>query len=226
MNLSTVEIPRAGARERAAEYRRAAKRAGDGDDQRELLDVARAYELAAKEDVALIALSPTLAAGGTVQRTRVYGHGAQERREDYLLPALAVAPATSRFTHTLGIERDGRVRFCDQLDPHWNYERGRISIDPGTFELPDGFEPGRRIDTWVRAAWTAMVPLVPPEHRPPRGLGSTIVLWEVENWAWYEAPRPPGDPALLRHLAGDLYAVLAVWQLTELEQLVLSGRRP
>ena len=37
-------------------------------------------------------------------------------------------------------------------------------------------------------------------------------------------PRPPGDPALLRHVGGDVYAVEAVWELTELEKLVLSGR--
>jgi hypothetical protein len=35
---------------------------------------------------------------------------------------------------------------------------------------------------------------------------------------------PPEDPALLKHIGGDLYAVLAVWNLTELERAVLSGR--
>ena len=38
------------------------------------------------------------------------------------------------------------------------------------------------------------------------------VLWEVESWT----PEPPRDPALLRHLRGDLWSVLAVWDLTEL----------
>jgi hypothetical protein len=49
------------------------------------------------------------------------------------------------------------------------------------------------------------------KQRRPRREGST--------------PRPPGDPALLRPIGGDLYAVEAVWDLTELEQLVLSQRR-
>src|SRR5438046_3023240 len=39
---------------------------------------------------------------------------------------------------------------------------------------------------------------------------------------WQEMP--PEDPALLKHIGGDLYAVVAVWNLTELERAVLSGR--
>jgi hypothetical protein len=34
----------------------------------------------------------------------------------------------------------------------------------------------------------------------------------------------PRDPALLRHVRGDLWAVLATWDLTELERLVLTQR--
>jgi hypothetical protein len=34
----------------------------------------------------------------------------------------------------------------------------------------------------------------------------------------------PVDPALLRHIRGDLWAVLAVWNLTDLERYVLSQR--
>lgn len=37
-------------------------------------------------------------------------------------------------------------------------------------------------------------------------------------------PVPPTDPLLLRHLHGDLYAVLAAWDLTPLERAVLAGR--
>jgi len=33
---------------------------------------------------------------------------------------------------------------------------------------------------------------------------------------------PPRDPALIRHIRGDLWAVLAVWDLTELERAVLA----
>lgn len=64
----------------------------------------------------------------------------------------------------------------------------------------------------------ALVPLIPPCHRPAIALSNFHILWEAD---WQRVPR---DPALLRHLGGDLYAVVAVWDLTEVERAVLGGR--
>jgi hypothetical protein len=224
MNFQTVEIPRVGARERAAEYLRAAKASRDPRERREFEEIARAYRIAARDDVALIALTPTIASGGTVVRTRVFNRGTdREIRHHYLLPRLAVCRPSAAFCYTLGIQRNGAIEFIDSLGRDHRYMKGRHRITAGTFELPDGFEPGTDIQ-WTRSAWSAMVPIVPPQHRPPRGFGDRIILWEVENWEWSRLPLPPGDPALLRHVGGDIYAVEAVWDLTELERLVLSGR--
>lgn len=224
MELSTVEIPRAGAREAAAEYRRAARQTNDPRERREFEDIARAYRIAARDDVALIALTPTIQAGGTVTRTLTYNRGSDnERRSHYLLPALAVAPAGSAFVYSMGVQRGGAIEFCDRLAPHHRYRRGIVKLADGTFALPDGYEAG--YDIWNSQGWSAMVPIVPPKLRPARGLGDRLILWEVENWTWATVPPPPGDPALLRHVGGDLYAVEAVWDLTELEKLVLAGRR-
>jgi len=73
-------------------------------------------------------------------------------------------------------------------------------------------------------AWRGrtIVPSIPPNHRPRRTrLHRFHILWEVERWAQV-APR---DPALLRHIRGDLWAVMATWDLTDLERAVLSARR-
>lgn len=68
---------------------------------------------------------------------------------------------------------------------------------------------------------TTIVPSIPPRFRPkPRKLGACHILWEVEKWD----PTPPVDPALVKHIRGDLWAVLATWDLTELERLVLTQR--
>jgi hypothetical protein len=80
-------------------------------------------------------------------------------------------------------------------------------------EAPTGFDRRRMAST--------VVPLVPPRFRPRRPrLARCHVLWEVEEWS----PVPPVDPALLRHIRGDLWAVLATWDLSPLERAVLGGR--
>lgn len=229
MELQTVEIPRARAREEAAEYLRAAKRITDPDRRREFEDIARAYRVAARDEVALIALTPTVAAGGTVTRTVVWFKGtANERREHYLLPELAVAPASASFVHTQGVQRDGSVEFVDRPSPRPTLRKGVVKLETG-FELPHGHQKGSSmLGGWHRNAWTAMVPIVPPKHRPGNAttLASYLILWDVDRWEWSALPQPPGDPALLSHVGGDIYAVLATWDLTELERLVLSDRRP
>lgn len=69
----------------------------------------------------------------------------------------------------------------------------------------------------------AMVPMVPADVFPARGcdLSKHFVLWEVESWA----AAPPVDPILLRPIGGNLYAVVAAWDLTELERAIIAGTR-
>jgi hypothetical protein len=72
---------------------------------------------------------------------------------------------------------------------------------------------------WTRGQ--TVVPVVPPRFRPrPARLRRCHILWEVASWT----PEPPTDPALLWHIRGDLWAVLAVWDLSELERAVLAQR--
>ncbi len=65
-----------------------------------------------------------------------------------------------------------------------------------------------------------MVPLIPPALRPSTDFRNFHILWEAE---WQRVA--PKDPALLKHVGGHLYAVLATWDLTELERAVLGGIR-
>lgn len=74
-------------------------------------------------------------------------------------------------------------------------------------------------DRFVEA--TAIVPIVPPQLRPVHALDVYHILWEAE-WSIRRAPK---DPALLKHIAGDLFVVLVTWDLTELERAVLLGTR-
>lgn len=227
MDLQTVEIPRWEARQAALEYQREA-RAQSGERAREFAEIARAYRLAARDGVPLIALTPTIRAAGTVVRTVVYGKGTRwERRENYLLPRLAVCRASAAFVYTRGVQGDGSVEFVDSLRRRFDYRSGRVKLEAAFAAGSDSAIGRDLVGSGDRSAWSSMVPVVPPKHRPRSGssLGSYLVLWEVDEWTWSTVPPPPGDPALLRHVGGDIYAVVATWNLTELERLVLSGRR-
>lgn len=87
--------------------------------------------------------------------------------------------------------------------------------------------PGRgdRSERWRTSL--ASVPTIPPEIRKahPDALRNNryLLIWEATWQGWKQhTPRPPIDPALLEQVAGNLYAVVAVWDLTPVELAALS----
>ena len=82
---------------------------------------------------------------------------------------------------------------------------------------PRGSFPHFRERPW-RA--TALMPTPPLHLRPKRGLANYHVLWEAE---WTKIA--PHDPMLLRRIGkADLWVVVAMWDLTEVERAALSTR--
>lgn len=75
----------------------------------------------------------------------------------------------------------------------------------------------------LQSSGVAMVPMVPPDVLPERGcdLSKHFILWEVDSWK----AAPPKDPMLLKPIGGDLYAVIAHWDLTPLEMAIIAGTR-
>ena len=65
----------------------------------------------------------------------------------------------------------------------------------------------------------AKLPRIPPQHRPAAGtLHNYHILWEAD---WQDLPR---DPILLRRIGKDAWVVLAAWDLTDVEMMVLRSR--
>jgi len=64
----------------------------------------------------------------------------------------------------------------------------------------------------------ATVPLIPVYLRPKHDLANYWILWEAD---WRRAPT---DPLLLRKLTGDMWIVLAAWDLTDVERAALEQR--
>lgn len=200
MDLNTITMEKPKARQAFLDYRKAVREGGGTEDQA----IMRGYRELAK-GTQLISLSETIAAGGV---------------DDQGLPRLAVMRADIPWCWVRR-EASGSVMFTAAADrPHDRLRKGVYRLPAAT--LPEvSFAQVRPEWGGWRAQFRAMVPIIPPSLRPPWKLGNYEILWEA---TWEKVPRPPGDPALLRHIGGDLYAVLAIWDLTPLERAVLAGR--
>ena len=93
----------------------------------------------------------------------------------------------------------------------WRASKQRYVVD----HMPEFARPARG---WFDDG-LAIVPIVPLHLRPKFNLSNYVILWEAD---WTAVPH---DPLLLRQLKGDLWLVLAAWDLTEVERAVL-GQRP
>ena len=171
------------------------------------------------EDVAILRGYRALAKGHTViDLPQVIGLGGVFESG---LPRLAVATSSHSF---VWVQRtvSGRVEFLPRR--RWDM-RPRMTKD--CYRLPAATLPSVETHPWrANDPWDgdhrAMVPHIPPALRPAHSLDGYTTLFEVDVWA--KDPTAPKDPALLKHIGGDLYAVLATWDLSPLEQSVLNGR--
>jgi hypothetical protein len=196
MDLATIEMPEAEAKARLKEYQAAAAEERNALDER----IAAGYRALAR-GLPVIRLSQSVAAGGWF---------------DNGLPRIAVVRATAR---ECWVEVENTSLIYLSEEPGWwgqRQNRGAL-VNASTVRVAATGRPewfSRRVDRGQ-----TLVPIIPPQHRPNRRrLHRFHILWEVEQWTW-TAPR---DPALLRFIGGDLWAVAATWDLTELERAVLE----
>ncbi len=210
MDLATITMPEQKAREKFLEYRRAVRARHDDEDEQ----IMRGYKALASGR-RVIELSKTIAAGGfDIKKGRGTFQGT------YALPRLAIAWADQPKVYIQGIDRRGALTFFwnENLNPQAT--RRNVRLEEWTFDVRDVAD-GISVSGW-RDSWEAQVPHVPPPLRPHASLAGYQILWEAE---WHQhRPPAPRDPALLKHIGGDLYAVVAVWDLTDLERAVLSSR--
>lgn len=213
MNLPTIEVGKDEAEAAFKEYRTAVRaqekeRYAEARRDYEAIDraVMRGYREIAKGH-SLIKLSEAIRAGGVEERTWTNQWNLTQRTGTF--PRLAVCRADARQCVCIGVRRDGTVIY--HAEDQWTRAKKDTVRLEAVFDEPEAKE---------MSAHRAIVPTIPPPFRPQHKLSGYHILWEAE-WDL----TAPADPALLKHLGGDLYAVLAVWELTELEQAVLGGLR-
>jgi hypothetical protein len=78
--------------------------------------------------------------------------------------------------------------------------------------------PGLRSAEYLPGTHEAIVPMIPVHLRPQTAIDAYHILWEAD---WRAVPT---DPMLLRRLGGDLWIVVAAWDLTEVERAVMASR--
>lgn len=210
MELATIKMDRNVARRAFLDYRRAVRERHNDEDAQ----IMRGYRALA-QGKQLIHLRDTIKAGGVDVKTYRGGRGGEIV---FHVPRLAACRADAKMCYTNGITRRGEVVLTADRKLR---ELGHNNIKDRT-NLPAGTFGEGTSDGWSWApCLKAIVPNVPPPLRPAHSLSGYTILWEA---TWSIDPPPPGDPALLKHVGGELYAVVAVWDLTELEQAVLAGR--
>lgn len=225
MELTTLEVPADVARREYLAYRKLVREHRNAEDEQMM----RAYRAASKGQ-RLIRLPDVILAGGlhygdpremTRYDSQAKGHVRTGRWLVTAFPRLAVARADVRHVYCSGVQSDGSIEFdYNARGSAHRATRQRFDLRPGT--VPNSELPGGVHEFHTSTRKVAMVPSIPAALRPSTALGNFHILWEAE---WKVRPIPPGDPALLKHVGGDLYAVLAVWDLSPLEQAVLAGTR-
>lgn len=124
----------------------------------------------------------------------------------------------------------GTVRFFDGRPRAEGWSKRRIKKEnPWKNEFP-GLLPkwtwNRDYEGTTAGARTgnARAPYIPPHVRPENS-ADYLVFWEAQ-WSMDEVPKPRPrvviDPAILEQVVGDLYMVVATWDLTPIEAAALD----
>lgn len=174
-----------------------------------------------EEDLAILKSTKAILAGKIVIRLAdAVKNGGVDNRG---LPRIAVSRADDRFvtckSRGNSCEMSGTQTKGEHI-PDYHHKRG--SWEQRIRQArPRGFRFSLTGKFQDRCEAVACVPSIPPAFRPPpSAYDNYYVLFEAE---WDVSP--PVDPALLAPLGGGLFAVVAMWNLTEVEQAVLANSR-
>lgn len=162
------------------------------------------------EDLALVRGYRELARGRAIVDVADAMKAAGVREDGY--PRLAIVRADADRVFVEINARTGAATFALKEPRGYVGPRQMVTFPNGTFP---------RTDKWLSRRGT-LVPMIPPPLRPKASLENFYLLWEVASWDLV----PPKDPMLLKNISGLLYAVVAVWDLTPLEQAVLRSTAP
>jgi hypothetical protein len=211
MQLEQITMDKDKARKAFLEYRGAVRERHDAEDEQ----IMRGYRALARGHQ-VINLPKTILAGGLTEFTWAvrWSKGGYATR---LVPRLAAARASATMCWTHGVDETGKLEMRSKREITERNNRDRVEVSG----FGENLEHCHSWARWSNPELRAIVPTVPPALRPKHALTNYHILFEAE---WGHDPAAPVDPALLKRIGGALYAVVAIWDLTELERAVLGAR--
>jgi len=199
MDLNTISMEPEAAEKAFREYRAAFMA------ERNRIDgeLMRGYKALA-EGKTLISLTDAISTGGL---------------DDIGRPRLAIARADEA-SITMRIWDDGSASYDPSPNTRVRIPDRLFMFAADTFPRPPRLHPNAVWGEAWNGTWLATLPHIPPQYRPPNAMINYHLLWEAE---WRRARGSQRkDPVLLKRIGGDVFAVVAAWDLTELEKLVLA----
>lgn len=131
-------------------------------------------------------------------------------------PKLAIASVSNfKKNKEVTLGRNIRGYLCFRT----NVWRETVSIPEGTMPVMSE-EQKKGASSWGSLPeLKARIPIIPPKYLPTaRNLKSYYILWEVDNWQTV-----PKDPILLKKISETNFVVLAAWDLTPIERMIMKG---
>ena len=119
---------------------------------------------------------------------------------------------------------EGRGCFTNKGSDWASKSEGDIDLQPRTFMqwVRSKDNDGKDI-SWniANQKCKTKVPIIPAHLMPEGNLTVYYILWEVQRWE--DLPEQK-DPLLLKRITENLFVILSAWEVTALEQSVISGR--
>lgn len=173
-----------------------------------------------KEDNELLVAYRALYHGQRILNLYTVMHTAGVRPGTHF-PVLAIAKANTETVYLHVNRWHDNVSFSDD---RWRAQKRDVRVPRDRFPAEMWNTDWRTQQKLQGFPVKAAVPAVPP-HLRPSNLGDYYILWEVPAWEPVDRTMTaPGDPFLLKRLSDSLFAVVAVWDLTPVEQAILEGR--
>ncbi len=139
-------------------------------------------------------------------------------------PKLAVVRADARVAYFHKRENGAGIFSRHQTVPNWGTQEWKTNIDLPVGTFPNWVDKDGHV---ISSFWSndrgiqTNVPFIPAHLLPDKPLENYYILFEVDKWSPVAKVK---DPYLLERINDNTFIVLAEWDVTDVEAIVMRGR--